>query len=80
MDIENLLKRMVLQNKIKEKEPYKISIERKKKGDRRVEVIVQGNNAEIINAMPNLIKRLIKLGIDRNILKEMILATFERED
>lgn len=78
MDIEVLIKSMLCQQAIKEREPYKICIERKNKGDEKIEVTVQGNEAEILNAVPNLIKRLVEIGVDKEMLKELVTTQFEK--
>lgn len=65
MDIEVLLKSILAKEKMKERNPYKISIERKNKGDKRLLTHIEGNSVEIINGTANLIQEMIETGVDK---------------
>ena len=58
------------------KEPYELSIKREKKGEKKAISTIKGNEVEIVNGLANLINRLIKSGIDKEMLKLAIDSAF----
>ena len=80
-DFESFLKCLVMQKKVNDREPFKVSIEREKKGDREVICTIKGSEADIINGVSNIVRHIVDDNrIDNKILKDMILLVFEKAE